>query len=117
MEYQPLTDLQWQLLEPLFPAPIKRGRGKPHAPWRAVVNSILWVLHSKSKWSAIPEGPEFASKSSSHRWFLAWEKSGKLEEILAACQRFCEISKELAPQRRNRQKEEWEAPVAVAYFS
>jgi transposase len=83
-QYEPLTDSQWQLLEPLFPKPLKRGRGKPHTPWRFVVNSILMVLVSQVKWSSIPKSPEFATKSASHRWFVLWDKSGFLKELVEA---------------------------------
>lgn len=81
-KYEPLTDLQWEKLKDLFPAPAKRGRGKPHTPWRSVVNSILYVLLTKAKWGTWPKTEEFASKSAAHRWFLHWENSGKLEQVL-----------------------------------
>ena len=43
--FEGLTDAQWQLLEPLLPKdPEQRGRGSPHAPWRQVCNTILWIL-------------------------------------------------------------------------
>lgn len=101
--FQPLTDLQWQLLEPLFPKPLKRGRGKPHASWRALLNSILFVLLTKSKWCALPKNSEFASKSASHRWFFRWEKSGLLKQILEALQSFSELASAVTfPQRRMR---------------
>ena len=96
-----LTDEQWQLLEPLFPAPIKRGRGKPHAPWRVVVDSILWVLLTGLKWDALPKHPLFSTKSVAHRWFVLWEKSGFLREVLATHQGLNEGAVKL-PRRRNR---------------
>ncbi|MBI5272959.1 MAG: transposase [Chlamydiia bacterium] len=101
--YEPLTDLQWQLLEPLFPNPPKRSRGKPHTPWRAVVNSILLVLMTKSKWTAIPEQPDFATKSAAHRWFSTWEKTGFLDELLATYSRMTSLAADIKlPPRRNR---------------
>ena len=81
--YQPLTDSQWESLKSMFPEPVKRGRGKPHTPWRAVVNSILFVLMTGAKWATLPKLPEFASKSASHRWFVLWDKDGTLDKILA----------------------------------
>jgi transposase len=83
--YEPITEHQWNALESLFPKPIKRGRGKPHAPWRSVLNSILFVLHTGSKWDALPkreENPLFAPKSVAHRWFCRWEKEGFLLQVL-----------------------------------
>lgn len=100
--YEPLTDLQWQLLESHFPTPSKRGRGKPHTPWRGVLNSILWVIVTKGKWTAIPKEEAYASKSAAHRWFAVWEKSGKLKEILDAYKSLGTICEGDLPSRRNR---------------
>jgi len=83
--YEPITEHQWLALESLFPKPIKRGRGKPHAPWRSVLNSILFILHTGVKWDALPkreENPHFAPKSVAHRWFCRWEKEGFLLHLL-----------------------------------
>lgn len=82
-EFTPLTDMEWSTLEPLFPKPEKRSRGKPHTSWRFVVNAILLVLKTKIKWSSIPTTPEFATKSAAHRWFLKWDKTGFLDQILS----------------------------------
>ncbi len=101
--YEPLTDLQWQILEPLFPHPAKRSRGKPHTAWRIVVNSILWVLCTAEKWGSLPKHPAFATKSAAHRWFMIWEKSGFLTELLNAYRSMTAIGAEIKlPPRRNR---------------
>jgi transposase len=101
--YKPLTDQQWQQIEPLFPKVLKRGRGKPHTSWRIVVNSILMVFLAQEKWSAIPISPEFATKSVSHRWFAIWDKNGFLNELLKAYQAACQGGVELTvPPRRKR---------------
>lgn len=101
--YEPLTDLQWQILEPLFPTPAKRSRGKPHTPWRSVVNSILLVLFSGIKWGALPKDPAFATKSASHRWFSIWEKNGFLNELIKTYKSLGSIAAEIKlPPRRNR---------------
>jgi transposase len=81
--FEPLTDLQWQALETLFPVPAKRSRGKPHTPWRAVVNSILFILLTGAKWEALPKSPEYASKSAAHRWYKIWKANGVLDQMLA----------------------------------
>lgn len=103
--YEPLTDEQWKHFEPYFPKPVKRGRGKPHTPWRNVVNSILLVLLSKVKWSFIPKKAEFATKSASHRWFVIWDKSGLLSELVETYKKVSSKEVEIAvPPRRNRQR-------------
>ncbi len=102
-QYQALTDTQWLEIEPLFPKIIKRGRGKPHTPWRNVANSILMVLLTKEKWSAIPKSDEFATKSASHRWFTIWDKNGFLNDLLNAYKAVCSHEADMvAPPRRNR---------------
>ncbi len=82
--FHPLTELQWQLLEPLLPSLEKRGRGKPHTPWRQVLNTVLYVHYTGSKWAHTPTGPEWASKSSAHRWMINWKKNGLFEQIIAS---------------------------------
>lgn len=99
--YEKLTDLQWQALESLFPKIEKRGRGKPHTPWRSVLNSILFVLRTKTKWEALPKEEGFASKSASHRWFKIWKKNGFLHQILHKLEELSLLEKgiELPPSR------------------
>lgn len=101
--YEPLTDLQWQLLEPLFPNPVKRSRGKPHTPWRSVVNSIFYILFTGLKWGSLPKDPAFATKSAAHRWFVQWEKNGFLQEIVNTYQSLTQMASDIKlPRRRNR---------------
>ena len=95
MDYQTLTDLQWQILEPFFPNPVKRGRGKPHTAWRMVLNAILFVLSSRTKWEALPKHPEFASKSAAHRWYKIWKASGFLDEVLGKLKELSLLASEL----------------------
>lgn len=112
--YEPLTDLQWEQLKSLFPAPQKRGRGKPHSPWRAVLNSVLFVLLAKAKWGSWPKTEEFASKSAAHRWYLHWDKNGLINHILALLKDFkpdCEIA---LPQRRFHAPPELEETPAIS---
>lgn len=113
--YEPLTDQQWLLLEPLFPRLEKRGRGKPHTPWRGVLNSILFVLTTGSKWSALPKTPDFASKSASHRWFVLWDKNGVIDQILSLLNQFAPEAHEFSfPLRRQRGPKAVEQPLEMA---
>ncbi len=101
--YEPLTDLQWQLLEPLFPKPAKRSRGKPHTPWRSVVNSIFFVLFTGQKWGMLPKDSAYATKSAAHRWFARWEKDGFLTQILNTYKSASQMGADITvPKRRNR---------------
>jgi transposase len=101
--YEPLTDMQWQELAPLFPNPVKRTRGKPHTPWRSVVNSIFYVLFMGLKWGSLPKEPAFATKSAAHRWFVLWEKSGFLKQLVDTYQTVANMGSGVKlPRRRNR---------------
>jgi transposase len=77
--FEGLTDLEWKLFEDLFPEPEKKGKGMPHAPFRTVVNTLLYVLITGCRWCDIPSQEQWASKSSAHRWLQRWEKEGRLE--------------------------------------
>ena len=81
--FEGISDEQWEVLERLLPPePIKRGKGMPHAPFRCVMNSILYILITGSRWCDLPDKREvFASKSSSHRWLIRWQENGTLERI------------------------------------
>ena len=80
-----LTDVQWEILEPLMPkAPLKRPKGKPHTPWRKVCNTIFWIMITGSRWVDLPIGEKWASRFAAHRWLGIWQADGVLEKILSA---------------------------------
>jgi hypothetical protein len=42
--FEGVSDLEWRLFEDIFPqAPSKRGRGMPHAPFRKILNTLLYI--------------------------------------------------------------------------
>lgn len=115
MTFHEITDLQWQLLEPYFPTPVKRGRGKPHTAWRKVLNSILYVLATGSKWDALPKLPTFASKSASHRWYKVWAANGFLSKVLSKLQELSLLANELEfPATRQRAPKIIQEPLVMA---
>ena len=81
--FEGVRDAAWAMLSGLLPpAPEKRGRGMPAAPFRSVINSILYVLITGCRWCNLPLGrAEFASKSSSHRWLTRWQDDGTLDKL------------------------------------
>jgi len=82
--FEGLTDLEWRLFEDLFPKkPEKRGRGMPHASFRHVLNTLLYILITGCRWCDVPIGRIWASKSSSHRWLKRWQSDGTLENLQA----------------------------------
>jgi transposase len=43
--FEGLSDLEWRLFEDIFPQESeKRDRGMPHAPFRHVLNTLLYIL-------------------------------------------------------------------------
>lgn len=115
MSYTGITELQWQMIEPMFPNPIKRSRGKPHTPWRAVMSSILYVLVTGSKWDSLPKSEVFASKSASHRWYKTWKANGFLNEVLGKLNELSGLASALKfPSTRVRTPKAVQETVAVA---
>ena len=47
------TDQQWQLVEPLLPAPKSGGRPEKH-PRRPIVDAILYVVRTGCSWRPLP---------------------------------------------------------------
>jgi transposase len=82
--FEGLSDLEWRLVEDVCPpAPPKRGRRMPHAPFRTVLHTLLYVLITGCRWCDIPRGPQWASKSATHRWFQRWQADGTLAAVQA----------------------------------
>lgn len=53
--FEGLTDLEWKLFDDVFPQePSKRGKGMPHAPYRHVLNSLLYILITGCRWCDLP---------------------------------------------------------------
>src|SRR4051794_38573083 len=64
-----LTDDQWELLEPVFNAPGKRGR-KHADDLRTVVDAMLDIAQTGCQWRYLPQsfGPWTRVWSQFHRW-------------------------------------------------
>ena len=82
--FEGLSDLEWKLFEDIFPKePEKKGRGMPHAPFRHVLNTLLYILITGCRWCDAPTGEIWASKSAAHRWLQRWETDGTLKNLQA----------------------------------
>jgi transposase len=81
-----LSDAEWELLQPLiYPADVKRGRGRQRDPdsARACLDAIRYVLKTGCQWSLLPK--EFAPKSTVHDALARWTAQGlwpRLNEAL-----------------------------------
>jgi transposase len=73
-----LSDAEWALIEPLMPAPKRRGR--PRAwPLREIVNAIFYVLRGGIAWRLLPR--EFPPRTTVYRWFALWRDTGVFETL------------------------------------
>ncbi|MGF6733908.1 transposase [Paraburkholderia youngii] len=82
---QELTDEQWQQVAPLLPETLNDDvprRGRPPIDIRHVLNSVMWVLHTRAPWSAMPG--RYVPCQTAHRYYLRWKKSGVLSAIMLA---------------------------------
>ena len=95
--FEGMSDGAWDIFKNLLPPePLRRGRGMPHAPFRCVLNSILYILITGSRWCDLPNNPEvFASKSSSHRWLIRWQEDGTLAKIERAMVAMADLAGEI----------------------
>ena len=57
-----ISDEEWELLEPHFPAPRKRGRPRLHS-LHEILNAVFYVLKSGCQWRMLP-GSEYYSNDS-----------------------------------------------------
>ena len=73
-----LTDEQWERIRPLLPPP-RKGRGRPRADDRRVLNGILYVLRTGCRWEDVPR--EYASPATCWRRLRQWERDGTWERI------------------------------------
>ena len=82
--FEGVSDLEWRLFEDVFPpAPSKRGRGMPHASFRKILNTLLYILITGCRWCDVPRGLQWGSKSATHRWLQRWQADGTLAAMQA----------------------------------
>jgi putative transposase len=66
-----LTDLEWEIIEPLLPP--TKNRGKPRTTnMREVVNAILYILSEGCQWRALPH--DFPPWSTVRNYFDKWKR-------------------------------------------
>jgi hypothetical protein len=78
-EGAPLTDGEWEVVEPLIPQ--KPPAGRPYHDHRRVLDGILWVARTGSSWREMPE-EEFGKWETAYRRYALWLKQGLWERIL-----------------------------------
>ena len=73
-----LNDSEWQLLQPLLPAPAKRGRPRQR-DLREILNGIFSLLRSGCAWRLLPK--EFGPWSTGHDYYRRWRQQGVWAQI------------------------------------
>jgi transposase len=76
-----LTDVEWQHLEPLLPAP--RSTGRPRE-WslRLILNGIFYLVRGGCAWRMIPL--EYPPWSTVYDYYRQWRRDGTWEAIHTA---------------------------------
>jgi len=79
-KFEGLTDIQWMILMPLLPELLYKF-GRPRPDRRKLLNTILYVLITGSRWCDIPTGPQWAKRSTAHEYLGKWEQEGVMYRI------------------------------------
>ncbi len=80
-----LTEVEWRILRVLLPVerkPGRRGRGRPPADNRNIINGILWRLRTGAPWRDVPE--KYGKWNSIYRSFRHWSACGVCESVAIA---------------------------------
>jgi transposase len=62
--FEGLTDVEWEIFRNIFPSE-EQGegcRGRPAAPSRNILNSLLYILIVGCRWCDLPRGPQWIIK-------------------------------------------------------
>jgi transposase len=94
-----MEDKVWEVIKTTIDEKEKRAPGMPHADFRCVLNSILWITITGARWKDLPRTKPFASKSSTHRWLLRWQRDGTWQRILEKLLRIAANKNLIDPQR------------------
>ena len=74
-----LTEQQWRLVRPVFPAPRQSGRGRPPSNLRLILNGVLWKLRTASPWYDLPEC--YPAWQTCYQYYRRWKNRGLIDEI------------------------------------
>jgi len=84
-----LTDVEWQLLEPLIP-PGKPG-GRPRTQdMREILNGIYYLLRSGCQWSMLPH--DLPNHKTVYEYYSAWQRDGTWQRIHDTIRRQVRVS-------------------------
>lgn len=74
-----LTDLEWQIVEPLVPKPRTKKGGRPReVNIRRVLDAIFYVVKGGITWRMLPR--DFPSWQTVYWYFREWKNNGTIEK-------------------------------------
>jgi transposase len=76
-----LSDEQWAILQPILDPPRPPKRGRPWKDGRAVLEAILFILHTGIQWEHLPK--TFPPKSTVHDRLQLWSENQAFRRLLA----------------------------------
>jgi transposase len=89
VDYFRVPNALWKRIKMLLPKPpTKRGRGRPPANSRQVLNGIWYVLWTGCQWKAVHKNWFGVSSSVLHERFQTWQKTGVFAQIMTQMARF-----------------------------
>ena len=75
-----ISDVEWDLIEPMIPAERKRKRGKKRkVDMREVVNAIFYILRAGCSWRMMPH--DLPPWQTVYSYFRRWERKGIWQKI------------------------------------
>lgn len=83
-----LSDVQWQLIEGLLPAPRPGGRRR-EVNIREVVNAVFYVLKTGCAWRDLPH--DFPAEGTVRDYFHQWRRGGVWERVHDALRRAARV--------------------------
>ena len=77
--WQPMTDTEWEAIQPFLPS--HEGRGRP-SDKRRVMDAVFWIAASREPWRALPS--HMGNGESVARTLRRWARLGYLDRLLVA---------------------------------
>jgi len=79
MQFQELSNKQWETIQKHLPKPAKTGR--PRSNDRLIINGIFFVAVTGCRWSEMPN--RYGFKSTANRRLQNWQQIGVWQKILS----------------------------------
>ena len=96
MQFQELSDKQWEMIQKHLPKPASTGR--PRSNDRAtIINGIIYVLICGCRWSEMPK--RYGDDSTANRRLNKWQQNGIWKNILSGAIKSAHKSRKLNLQK------------------